>query len=105
MSDQSRDQNHNGPGKRLEKKAKPALTPAQAQKRKEKRIMIVMIAAAIVMVIAAAAVVLYSRWVQKPNLPPAPVQSAGAAESTDPSAEPTLSFEAVQPKVGGERKS
>jgi len=112
MSDQSRDQKHNepwdheAPGKRLEKKSKPALTPAQAQKRKEKRIMIVMVVVAIIMVIAAAVVVLYNRWVQKPDLPsPAPTQSTGVPESADPSAEPTLSFEAVQPKVGGERKS
>ncbi len=104
MSDQSRNRDHDEPGKRLQKRQKPALTPEQAQKRKEKRVMAIMIAAAIVMVIAAALVLLCDRWVKKPDLPPAPVQS-GAVEPLDPSAEPTLSFEAVQPKVGGERKS
>ena len=59
MSDQSKKINEEGhsmgePGKRLEKKTKPVLSPAQAQKRKEKTIMIIMIVIAVVMVIAAA---------------------------------------------------
>ena len=113
MSDQSKNRNEDpwdreAPGKRLEKKTKPVLTPAQAQKQKEKRIMIIMIAAAVVMVIATVLVLLYRRWVQKPTLPPGPSQSIGPI-STDPLLSPdpeeTLSFDAVQPKVGGERKS
>ena len=114
MSDQSRkinDETHGGegPGKRLKKKTKPVLTPAQAQKRKERIIMIVMIVAAVIMVTAAAVVLLYRRWVQKPELPPSPNQSTAPTESgspdADPSAEPTLDFDAVQPKVSGARKS
>ena len=69
MSDQSnmpREQGpeQSGPGKRLEKKTRPALSPAQARKKKEKTIMIVMIVLAVVMVIAAAGVLLYNRWVK-----------------------------------------
>lgn len=106
MSDETH--SHEAPGKRLEKKAKPVLTPEQARKKKEIWIMIVMIVAAVIMVLAAAAVLLYRRWVQKPVLPPGPNQSAPVQSGglpTDPSAEPTLNFDAVQPKVGGERKS
>ena len=114
MSDQPRNRNeepwdHEAPGKRLEKKTKTVLTPAQAQKRKEKIIMIVMIVAAVVMVLAAAVVLVYNRWVKKPTLPPAPGESKQVAESADPNADPspeeTLDFDAVQPKVGGARKS
>ena len=114
MSDQSRNRNeepwdHEAPGKRLEKKVKPALTPAQAQKRKEKTVMIIMIVVAVIMVAAAAIVLLYNRWVKKPTLPPAPGESGKVAESADPDADPspeeTLDFDAVQPKVGGARKS
>ncbi len=114
MSDQFRNRNdetqsHGTPGKRLAKKTKPALTPAQAQKRKEKRIMVIMIVVAVVMVIAAAGVLLYNRWVKKPNLPPESGQSSGVPESEDPNAdptpEPTLNFDAIQPKVSGARKS
>lgn len=113
MSDQPRNRNkdpwdHEAPGKRLEKKTKPVLTPAQAQKRKEKRIMILMIVLAVVMVLAAAVVMVYNRWVKKPSLPPGPGQSA-PVESKDlqdsPDPEETLDFDAVQPKVGGARKS
>ena len=113
MSDQSRKindetQGHEGPGKRLEKKAKPVLTPAQAQKKKEKTIMVVMIVLAVVMVLAAAVVLLYNRWVKKPSLPP-DTRPSGAPVSTDPLGSPdpeaTLSFDAIQPKVGGDRKS
>lgn len=99
----------NGPGKRLEKKTKPALSPAQAQKKREKRIMVIMIVAAVVMALAAAVVLVYNRWVKKPSLPPAPSESGKVAESIDPDADPspeeTLDFDAVQPKVGGARKS
>ena len=114
MSDQPRNRNeepwdHEAPGKRLEKKTKPVLTPALAQKRKEKIIMIVMIVAAVVMVLAAAVVLVYNRWVKKPTLPPAPGESKRVAESADPDADPspeeTLDFDAVQPKVSGARKS
>ncbi len=112
MSDQSKKINEEGhsmgePGKRLEKKTGGPLSPQQAKKKRERWIMIVMLLLAAVMSAAAAAVVLHSRWVKKPSLPPAPtppapVESDGPA---DPSAEPTLGFEAVEPKVGGERKS
>ncbi len=113
MSDQSnmpheRGPEQSGPGKRLEKKTRPALSPAQARKRKEKIVMIVMIVLAVVMVIAAAMAMLYARWVKKPPLPPdtrpsgSPV-STGPLDSPDPEA--TLGFDAVQPKVGGDRKS
>ena len=94
-----------GPGKRLEKRAKPALTPAQAQKRKEKRIMVVMIVLAVVMAIAAAAVLFYNRWVKKPDVPGPGLNASDAQPSADASAEPTLDIDAIEPKVGGERKS
>ena len=90
---------------------RPELTPEQAKRKKEKIIMIAMIALAVVMVIAAGAVMFYNRWVQKPQLPaPGPTpQPSGPAQPSeaveDPSAEPTLNFDAVQPKVGGERRS
>ncbi len=113
MSDQSRNRNEEkhgqgGAGKRLEKKASQSLSPQEARKQKERLIMIAMLVLAAVMSVAAAVVVLYSRWVKKPVLPPpgpgpsAPVESGGPL---DPSAEPTLGFDAVEPKVGGERKS
>ena len=114
MSDQSRKINeeghsHEGPGKRLEKRIPPILTAAQLQKKKEKRIMILMIALAAVMVIAAALVVFYNRWVKKPTIPtpPGPDHSQGVEQSPSPDAtpEPTLGFEAVEPKAGGERRS
>lgn len=115
MSDQSRNRNeepwdHEAPGKRLEKKTKPVLTPEQAQKKKEKTIMVVMIVLAAVMVMAAAGVLIYNRWVKKPDLPSAESpKPSKAVESTDPEADPspeeTLDFDAVQPKVGGARKS
>lgn len=114
MSDQSRKPQYDGPdrggpGKRLEKKTKPALTPAQAQKKKEKTVMIVMIVLAVIMVIAAALATLYSRWVKKPTLPPDATQSGAPAASGNPLGSPdpeaTLNFDAIQPKVGGARKS
>ena len=93
-----------------EKKKKPELTPAQAKKKRETTVMIVMIAAAALTVLITAGVLLYSRWVKKPELP-----SPNAAQTADPAAslpagvdateEPTLDIEAVQPKVGGERRS
>ena len=63
MSDQTKKPNDGTPhqaepGKRLDRKAEPALTPAQARKKKEKRIMIIMIVAAVIMVAAAAVVLL-----------------------------------------------
>lgn len=92
------------PGKRLEKKARPALTPEQARKRKEKRIMIVMIVLAVIMTIAAALVLLYNRWVKRPDLP-APGPDASVSLSPDATPEPTLDIDAIEPKVGGERRS
>lgn len=98
------------PGKRLEHRRdgpKPPLTPEQAQKKREKRIMIVMIILAVVMVIAASVVVLYNRLFKKPSLPPGPgeTRDPSATLSPDATAEPTLDIDAIQPKVGGERKS
>lgn len=107
MSEQPKRQ-HNGapdpahPGKRLEKRGNPALTPGQAQKRKEKRIMAVMIALAAVMTAAAALVLLYNRWVKRPELPG---PNASLTSPPDESAEPTLDIDAIEPKVGGERRS
>ena len=92
------------PGKRLEKKARPALTPEQARKRKEKRIMIVMIVLAVIMTIAAALVLLYNRWVKRPDLP-APGPDASVSLPPDATPEPTLDIDAIEPKVGGERRS
>lgn len=96
-----------GPGKRLEHGAKPPLSPEEAKRRRERRIMIVMIAAAVVMVIAASAVLLYNRWFKKPSLPPGPVSSGAPSTSLQPGETPgpTLDIDAVQPKVGGARKS
>lgn len=112
MSDQSKRYNDETPdrvqpGKRLDKKAKPALTPEQAQKRKEKRIMIVMIVLAVIMVITAALVLLYKRWVKRPDIPaPGPnVEASDAPLEPDATPEPTLDIDAIEPKVGGERKS
>ena len=114
MSDQTKRPQYGGPergrpGKRLEKKARPVLSPAQAQKEKEKRIMVVMVVLAVVMVIAAALALLYSRWVKKPSLPPGPGQSGAPAASGGPLGSPdpeeTLNFDAIQPKVSGARKS
>ena len=110
MSDQPKKHNDEmpdraRPGKRLENKAKPALTPEQAQKRKEKRIMIVMIVLALIMVIAAALVLLYKRWVKRPDLPGPGPQSSDTDLPPDATPEPTLDIDAIEPKVGGERKS
>ena len=129
MSDQSKKKNdgmqqRSAPGKRLEGKAKPAVsadpakkqaqqvlaaaqTKKQSQQKKEKRIMIAMIALAVVMILAASVALLIRRWFKKPDLPPGPTQSGSVTESgnPDPSAEPTLEFDAVQPLAGGERKS
>ncbi|MDE7170338.1 MAG: LCP family protein [Oscillospiraceae bacterium] len=93
------------PGKRLEKKAKPALTPEQAQKQKEKRIMVVMIVLAVIMVIAAALALLYKRWVKRPDIPAPGPKASDALLGPDASPEPTLDIDAIEPKVGGERKS
>ena len=124
MSDRSRNRkdetrNHKKPWERTEETAKPGKrlaasrfpTAADAQKKREKRIMVVMIAAAVVMVLAAALVLLYNRWIRKPTLPPSqPAASDSPGESRgpltgDPDPEATLSFGAVQPKVGGQRRS
>lgn len=96
-----------GPGKRLEHGAKPPLGPEEAKRRRERRIMIVMIVLAAVMVIAAAVMLLYNRWFKKPSLPPGPVNSGDPTTSLQPGETPgpTLDIDAVQPKVGGARKS
>lgn len=93
------------PGKRLDRKAKPPLTPEQAQKQKEKRIMVIMIVLAVIMVIAAALVLLYNRWVKRPDLPGPGPQSSDTDLPPDATPEPTLDIDAIEPKVGGERKS
>lgn len=95
------------PGKRLEHRDKPPLPPETARKTREKRIMIVMIVLAAVMVIAAAGLLLYNRWFKKPSLPPGPVNSGDPAASLQPGETPgpTLDIDAIQPKVGGARKS
>ena len=114
MSDLSRKPNDEtprqaGPGKRLEKKAGPARTPAQAQKKKERTIMIVMIVVAVVMVLAAAVVLIWNRWFKEPDLPSAngPKQSS-APNSSDPpgeNSEEPFEMDTLEPKVSGERKS
>ena len=83
MSDQSRNRNEEkhgqgGAGKRLEKKASQSLSPQEARKQKERLIMIAMLVLAAVMSVAAAVVVLYSRWVKKPVLPPPRARALGA---------------------------
>ncbi len=98
------------PGEPWEKGKKPELTPAQAKKKRETTIMIVMIVCAVLTVLVTAGVLLYNRWVKKPELPgPKPAQTADPAISlppgVDPTGEPTLDIEAIQPKVGGERRS
>lgn len=112
MSEQSKMPNEETPkqsrsGKRLERGEKPAMTPEQAKKKRERIIMALMIVLAAVMVIAAALVLLYNRWVKRPPLPPSSSQPpvADSNAPADESAEPTLSFDAVEPKVGGERRS
>ena len=96
-----------GPGKRLERGAEPPLGPEEAKRRRERRIMIIMIVLAAVMVIAAVGMLLYNRWFKKPSLPPGPVSSGEPATSLQPGETPgpTLDIDAIQPKVGGERKS
>lgn len=101
---------HSAPGKRLEHRGqggREELTPQQAKKKREKRIMAVMIAAAVVMVIAMAVVLLYNRWVKRPGLPPGPVSSGDPVSSLQPGETPgpTLDIDAIQPKVGGQRRS
>ncbi len=113
MSDQTKKPNDGTPhqaepGKRLDRKAEPALTPAQARKKKEKRIMIIMIVAAVIMVAAAAVVLLVNRLFKEPELPPVgPTQSDAPNHSPEPgeSDEPEFKLDTVEPKVGGERKS
>ena len=114
MSDQSKKindegQHHEAPGKRLEKKTKPALTPEQAQKKKEMRIMIVMIVAAVIMVLAATVVMLYDHWFKEPELPPAGPDQSGAPNQSDAppgeSVDPDFVMDTLEPKVGGERRS
>lgn len=98
---------HSEPGKRLEHRDKPPLPPEAARKTREKRIMILMIVLAAVMVSAAAGLLLYNRWFKKPSLPPGPVNSGDPAASLQPGETPgpTLDIDAIQPKVGGARKS
>lgn len=108
MSEQSKMPNEETPKQsRLERGEKPAMTPEQAKKKRERIIMALMIVLAAVMVIAAALVLLYNRWVKRPPLPPSSSQPpvADSNAPADESAEPTLSFDAVEPKVGGERRS
>ena len=70
--------------------------------------MIIMIIAAVIMVIAASGVLLYNRWFKKPSLPPGPTQ-LGGDPSVSPvpgeSAEVPPDIDAIQPKVGGDRRS
>lgn len=98
------------PGKRLEKRNKPETDPNRAKKKRERTIMAAMIILAAVMIVAAALALLYRRWVKKPDLPapPGPLQSGAPGQSgspLDPDPEATLNFDAVQPKVGGARRS
>lgn len=78
-----------------------------AKRKREKRIMIVMIVLAVIMVLAATVAVLYTRWVQKPTLPPDNGPSANVPVSGEPveSGGEDLGFDPVEPKVSGERKS
>lgn len=99
-----------GPGKRLERREpgrRPPLTPEEARKKREKRIMILMIVLAAVMVLAAAGVLVYSRLFKKPSIPPGPLNSGDPGPSLRPgeTPAPTLDIDAIQPKVGGERRS
>ena len=105
-----------------QQRAKPVAASAQAgqqtKKKREKRIMVIMIVLAVIMLIAMALVLLYRRWVKKPELPPVPGQTSDVTESkapndpnasnepsAEPSEDPTLDFDAVQPLVGGKRRS
>lgn len=112
MSEHPREKKHGG--SRVAPKPQKKLTPRQ--KRREKQIMVVMIVLAVIMVIAAAVAVLYTRWVQKPNLPStSESNSPGISQTADPNApnstEPGQEvsrepeYDPVQPKVSGERKS
>lgn len=71
--------------------------------------MVIMIVLAVIMVIIASLCVLYNRWVKKPTLPSADnpnggqTVESGAVSSGDIEEGPVV--DAVQPKVGGERKS
>ncbi len=99
-----------GPGKRLEHRGpggKPPLAPGEARKQREKRIMILMIVLAAVMVIAAAGVLFYNSLFKKPSIPPGPANSGDPDPSLQPgeTPAPTLDIDAIQPKVGGERRS
>ena len=110
MSDQPRRHNdetpeRTQPGKRLDRKAKPAPTPEQVRKKRERRVMIVMIVLAVIMVIAAALVLLYRRWVKRPEIPPPGPKVSDAPPVPDATPEPTLDIDAIEPKVGGERRS
>lgn len=101
---------HSAPGKRLEHREQgggEALSPGQAKQRREKRIMIVMIIVAVVMVLAATVALLYNRWFKRPGLPPGPDASGEPVSSgqLEGSPGPTLDIDAIQPKVGGARKS
>ena len=110
MSDQPKRQNDGTPerpqpGKRLDREAKPAPTPEQARKKRERRIMVVMIMLAVIMVAAAALVLLYRRWVKRPEIPPPGPAASDAPPVPDATPEPTLDIDAIEPKVGGERRS
>ena len=111
MSENANKPEQSKPGKRLEQAAGKAdlpLTPEEARAKKELRIMIIMIIAAVIMVIAASGVLLYNRWFKKPSLPPGPTQ-LGGDPSVSPvpgeSAEVPPDIDAIQPKVGGDRRS
>ena len=111
MSENANKPEQSKPGKRLEQAAGKAdlpLTPEEARAKKELRIMIIMIIAAVIMVIAASGVLLYNRWFKKPSLPPGPTQ-LGGDPSVSPvpgeSAEAPPDIDAIQPKVGGDRRS
>ncbi len=112
MSDHAnKPEQYSKPGKRLEhggtEKKKPPLKPEAAKaKKRERWIMVVMIVLAVIMVLAAAVVLLYNRWVKKPTLPPGPGDTKDPTATLAPGeTEYIPDIDAVQPKVGGERKS
>ena len=88
----------------------------RAKSNKGQRIlMVVMIVLAVIMVIVTALVLLYKRWVKKPNLPPGPSHSdSGSAPSaavpspgpgTGPGTEASFGIVTAQPLTGGKRRS
>ena len=112
MSEHPNQRKHGG--SRVAPKPQKKVTPRQ--KKREKQIMVVMIVLAVIMVIAAAVAVLYTRWVQKPELPSTSENpSPGISQPADPNATESMGpgeevskepeYDPVQPKVSGERKS